>query len=161
MAGLDAAGKTTILFKLKLGTTVNATPTVGFNVESLQYKNLSLTLWDVAFGRSKNHSFCRHYLPGIVCIIYVVDSTDQGRVYEARDELHRLLAIDGLQDVLLLVLANKQDLPKAMNTAEIRDKLGLRGLRQNTWCIQATCALSGEGLHEGLDWMASNVRRWL
>jgi GTPase SAR1 family protein len=75
-------------------------------------------------------------LPGIVCIIYVVDSTDQGRVYEARDELHRLLAIDGLQDVLLLVLANKQDLPKAMNTTEIRDKLGLRGLRQNTWCIQ-------------------------
>lgn len=75
-------------------------------------------------------------LPGAIGIIYVVDSTDRGRVYEARDDLHRLLTIDELRDVLLLVFANKQDLPKAMNTAEITDKLGLHGLRQGTWCIQ-------------------------
>jgi hypothetical protein len=55
------------------------------------------------------------------------------------------------------VFANKQDLPNAMNAAEITDKLGLHSLRQRHWYIQSTCATSGEGLYEGLDWLSSNI----
>lgn len=69
-------------------------------------------------------------------IIFVVDSNDRERVSEAREELQRMLNEDELRDALLLVFANKQDLPNAMNASEITDKLGLQGLRQRTWYIQ-------------------------
>ena len=45
--GNDASGKTTILYNLKLGEVVTTIPTIGFNVETLDYKNVSLTIWDV------------------------------------------------------------------------------------------------------------------
>jgi GTPase SAR1 family protein len=69
-------------------------------------------------------------------IVFVVDSNDRERLSEARKELQRILNDDELRDALLLVFANKQDLPNAMNAAEITDKLGLHGLRQRTWYIQ-------------------------
>ncbi|MTV28846.1 hypothetical protein FTX61_26250, partial [Nitriliruptoraceae bacterium ZYF776] len=90
-------------------------------------------------------------------LIFVVDSNDRDRVVEARDELHRMLNEDELRDAVLLVFANKQDLPNAMNAAEITDKLGLHSLRQRHWYIQSTCATSGEGLYEGLDWLSNNI----
>lgn len=71
-------------------------------------------------------------------IIFVVDSNDRERISEAREELQRMLNEDELRDALLLVFANKQDLPNAMNAAEITDKLGLHGLRQRTWFIQVS-----------------------
>src|SRR5690349_3302598 len=92
-------------------------------------------------------------------IIFVVDSNDRDRIGEARDELQRMLNEDELRDALLLVFANKQDLPNAMNAAEITDKLGLHSLRQRQWYIQATCATSGDGLYEGLEWLSSNLKR--
>ena len=52
MVGLDAAGKTTILYKLKLGEIVTTIPTIGFNVETVEYKNISFTVWDVG-GQEK------------------------------------------------------------------------------------------------------------
>ena len=64
---------------------------------------------------------------------------------------------DELRDAVLLVFANKQDLPNAMNAAEITDKLGLHSLRQRHWYIQSCCATSGEGLYEGLDWLSGNI----
>lgn len=68
-----------------------------------------------------------------------------------------MLNEDELRDALLLVFANKQDLPNAMNAAEITDKLGLQSLRQRNWYIQSTCATSGDGLYEGLEWVSRGV----
>ena len=73
---------------------------------------------------------------------------------EAREELQRMLNEDELRDALLLIFANKQDLPNAMGAPEITDKLGLHALRNRDWFIQATCATSGEGLYEGLEWVS-------
>ncbi|URE47115.1 ARF [Musa troglodytarum] len=156
MVGLDAAGKTTILYKLKLGEIVTTIPTIGFNVETVEYKNISFTVWDVG-GQDKIRPLWRHYFQNTQGLIFVVDSNDRDRVVEARDELHRMLNEDELRDAVLLVFANKQDLPNAMNAAEITDKLGLHSLRQRHWYIQSTCATSGEGLYEGLDWLSSNI----
>jgi small GTP-binding protein domain len=50
--GLDAAGKTTLLYKLKLGEIVTTIPTIGFNVERVEYKNINFTVWDVG-GQDK------------------------------------------------------------------------------------------------------------
>ncbi|XP_059936494.1 ADP-ribosylation factor 2 isoform X1 [Mesoplodon densirostris] len=157
MVGLDAAGKTTILYKLKLGEIVTTIPTIGFNVETVEYKNISFTVWDVG-GQDKIRPLWRHYFQNTQGLIFVVDSNDRERVNEAREELTRMLAEDELRDAVLLVFVNKQDLPNAMNAAEITDKLGLRSLRQRSWYIQATCATSGDGLYEGLDWLSNQLK---
>jgi ADP-ribosylation factor protein 1 len=158
MVGLDAAGKTTILFKLKLGEVVTTVPTIGFNVETVEYKNISFTVWDVG-GQDKIRPLWRHYYQNTQGVIFVVDSNDRDRVGEARDELHRMLNEDELREAVLLVFANKQDLPNAMNAAEITDKLGLHSLRQRGWYIQSTCATTGDGLYEGLDWLSNSLAK--
>jgi len=158
MVGLDAAGKTTILYKLKLGEIVTTIPTIGFNVETVEYKNIQFTVWDVG-GQDKIRPLWRHYFQNTQGIIFVVDSNDRDRIVEAREELQRMLNEDELRDAILLVFANKQDLPNAMNAAEITDKLGLHSLRQRAWYIQQTCATSGDGLYEGLEWLATTLRK--
>ena len=128
MVGLDAAGKTTILYKLKLGEVVTTIPTIGFNVETVEYKNISFTVWDVG-GQDKIRLLWRHYYQNTQGIIFVVDSNDRDRVDDANEELHRMLGEDELKDAILLVMANKQDLPGAMTTPDLTDKLGLHTIR--------------------------------
>merc|ERR1712023_195163 len=158
MVGLDAAGKTTILYKLKLGEVVTTIPTIGFNVETVEYKNIAFTVWDVG-GQDKIRPLWRHYYTNTEGIIFVVDSNDRDRVDEARDELNRMLSEDELRDAVLLVFANKQDLPHAMPAAEVADKLALHKLRSRTWYIQATCATTGDGMYEGLDWLSNTIAK--
>ncbi|KAH7299765.1 hypothetical protein KP509_24G027900 [Ceratopteris richardii] len=156
MLGLDAAGKTTVLFKLKLGEVINTVPTIGFNVDTVEYKNISFTVWDIG-GQDKIRPLWRHYFHGTQGLIFVVDSNDRNRIAEARDELQKLLNEDQLQDAVLLVLANKQDLPNAVNVAEMRQQLGLDLIHQRKWYIQSTCAITGEGIYEGLQWLSTNI----
>ena len=156
MVGLDAAGKTTILYKLKLGEIVTTIPTIGFNVETAEYKNISFTVWDLG-GQDKIRPLWRHYFQNTLGVIFVVDTSDPERIGEARDELMRMLAEDELREAVLLIFANKQDLPDAMNAAEITIKLGLNSCRRK-WHIQATCATSGEGLYEGLEWLSNQLK---
>jgi len=155
MVGLDAAGKTTILYKLKLGEIVTTIPTIGFNVETVEYKNINFTVWDVG-GQDKIRPLWRHYFQNTQGLIFVVDSNDRERINEAHEELNKMLNEDELREAAVLIFANKQDLPNAMSVAEITDKLGLHSLRSRKWYIQSTCATSGDGLYEGLDWL-SNV----
>lgn len=157
MVGLDAAGKTTILYKLKLGEIVTTIPTIGFNVETVEYKNISFTVWDVG-GQDRIRPLWRHYFQNTQGLIFVVDSNDRERVGEAKDELMKMLTEDELRDAVLLIFANKQDLPNAMTAAEITDKLGLHSLRSRHWYIQSTCATSGDGLYEGLDWLSNQLK---
>jgi len=60
--------------------------------------------------------------------------------------------------VKVLVFANKQDLPQAMNVAEVTEKLGLTAMRGRQWFVQGCCSTTGEGVHEGLDWLATALR---
>lgn len=100
----------------------------------------------------------RHYFQNTQGLIFVVDSNDRERAGEARDELSRMLQEDELRDATLLVFANKQDLPNAMSVAELTDKLGLHALRNRQWYIQATCATTGDGLYEGLEWLSTALK---
>merc|ERR1711865_1099635 len=157
MVGLDAAGKTTILFKLKLGEVVTTIPTIGFNVETVEYKNIRFNAWDVG-GQDRIRKLWRFYYQGSQGIIFVVDSSDRDRIVDAHEELSKLLNDDELNDAVVLVFANKQDLPNSMTAAELTEKLGLLSLpRQRQWFIQSTCATTGDGLFEGLDWLSRTV----
>jgi len=106
MVGLDAAGKTTILYKLKLGEVVTTIPTIGFNVETVDYKNISFTVWDVG-GQDKIRLLWRHYYQNTQGLIFVVDSNDRDRIDDAREELHKMLSEEELKEAVLLVFANK------------------------------------------------------
>merc|ERR1711939_736844 len=97
MVGLDAAGKTTVLYKFKLGEVVITIPTIGFNVETVEYKNLSFTVWDIG-GQDKIRKLWRHYYQGTHGVIFVVDSTDRDRIEDAREELFRMLDDDEMKD---------------------------------------------------------------
>src|SRR5438067_308269 len=117
MLGLDAAGKTTILYKLKLGEVVSSVPTIGFNVETVEYKNIKFTVWDVG-GQDKIRLLWRHYYQNTQGLIFVVDSSDKERVELAKEELHKMLNEEELRDAVVLVFANKQDLG-VMSVAEV------------------------------------------
>jgi small GTP-binding protein len=173
MVGLDAAGKTTILYKLKLGEVVTTIPTIGFNVETVEYKNINFTVWDVG-GQHKIRPLWRHYFANTAAVIFVVDSSDTERIdgqslkksaesFEmedtAREELHRILCDDQLRDAAVLVFANKQDLPNSVSVNEVSQRLAMSSLRGRPWYVQSTCATSGEGLYEGLDWLCNTLNK--
>ncbi|XP_051911078.1 ADP-ribosylation factor 4 [Hippocampus zosterae] len=158
MVGLDAAGKTTILYKLKLGEVVTTIPTIGFNVETVEYKNICFTVWDVG-GQDKIRPLWRHYFQNTQGLIFVVDSNDQERIAESAEELSKMVQEDDLKDAVLLVFANKQDLPNAMAASELTKRLGLNDMRSRTWYVQATCATQGTGLYEGLDWLSNELAK--
>ena len=152
MVGLDAAGKTTVLYKLKLGEVITTTPTVGFNVETVQYKKLDMTVWDIG-GQDILRKLWRHYYQGVDAVIYIVDSNDADRMNLAAAELHKVLDHDELRNAALLVYANKQDLPHSMDVRECMEELGLKHMKNRQWHVQPAVATSGEGLWEGLDWL--------
>jgi small GTP-binding protein len=158
MLGLDAAGKTTILYKLKVGEVVTTMPTIGFNVETVEYRNVTFQVWDVG-GQDKLRRLWHHYYRGTHGLIYVVDSSDRHRIEAAREELAAILAADEMRDAVVLVYANKQDLPGAMSATEVAEKMHLHALRDREWYIQSTCAVSGDGLHAGLEWLTTAVTR--
>lgn len=160
MLGLDSVGKTTILYKIKLGEVVTTIPTIGFNVETIDYKNISFTVWDVCSQDRIRPLWC-HYFAGSDALVFVVDSGDRDRISEASEELWRILRNEQMQDIFVLVMANKQDLANAMSPSEITDKLDLRSISNDNpnrhWHIQPTCGPQGSGLYEGLDWLANEL----
>ncbi|XP_028248616.1 ADP-ribosylation factor-like isoform X1 [Glycine soja] len=157
MLGLDAAGKTTILYKFHIGEVLSTVPTIGFNVEKVQYKNVIFTVWDVG-GQEKLRPLWRHYFDNTDGLIYVVDSLDRERIGKAKQEFQTIINDPFMLNSVILVFANKQDLRGAMTPMEVCEGLGLFDLKNRKWHIQGTCALKGDGLYEGLDWLASTLK---
>jgi len=159
MLGLDAAGKTTLCYQLKLGEVVHTIPTIGFNVETVTYKKTTMTLWDVG-GQEKIRPLWRHYYRDSDCLIWVVDSNDTDRFEEARDEMHAILNDPEFpRDAVVLVFANKQDLPRASKASTIADEMALESLSKTgrKWYVQPCVASSGDGVYEGLNWMIDTL----
>jgi len=157
MIGLDLGGKTTILYRLKFGQYTNTVPTIGFNCEKIKSgdnggtKGQNFLLWDVG-GQDKTRPLWRSYTRCTDGIIFVVDSSDVERLEEARLELLKIAKLTERYAVPILVLANKQDLPGAVDTAKIEKSLELGKLGRGVgWAIRPCCAVTGEGLDEALN----------
>ncbi|KAK6462180.1 putative ADP-ribosylation factor [Scheffersomyces coipomensis] len=158
MLGLDNAGKSTILYKLKLGKTTTTVPTVGFNVEKVKHKNISFAVWDCG-GQERIRPLWRHYFTGTNALIYVVDSSDINRLEESKKELLRVINDKELVNCLLIVLANKQDVPGAIKPKELIDRFSLNDLTgEHTWSVIPTIAIDGTGLVETLNWISSHSK---
>ncbi|KAH0283652.1 ARF/SAR superfamily [Aureobasidium namibiae CBS 147.97] len=152
--GLDNAGKTTLLYRLKIGEVVTTIPTIGFNVESVNYKNLNFNVWDLG-GQTSIRPYWRCYYANTAAVIFVIDSTDVDRLSTAADELSAMLNEEELRDAALLVFANKQDQPGAKGAGDISEALRLGELKDRNWTIVACSAIDGRGVTEGMDWMVS------
>ena len=162
--GLDCAGKTTILYKLKLGETITAVPTLGFSVEYLEYKNMTINCFDLGGSDRATFMLLRQCMEQNksahehTAIVFVVDACDSERLLEASKELEKVrLRIEDYQNVPILLFLNKQDLPNAIKAGtEAIDLFSL-----NTYCafhMQPCCATKGDGLYEGFEWLTEYFR---
>ncbi len=83
---------------------------IGFNVETVTYKNIKFQVWDLG-GQTSIRPYWRCYYPNTQAIIYVVDSSDVERIGISKEEFHAILEEEELKDALILVYANKQVRP--------------------------------------------------
>ncbi len=143
LLGLDASGKTTLLYKMKLGEVVTTIPTIGFNVENVEIENSVFTIWDVG-GQDKIRPLWRHYLQSTQLVAYCVDSNDASRFQEAGRELGKILLDPEIANVPVLIIANKQDLPSARTPAEVLEGMQLspESLQGRQIETVATCAMT-------------------
>ena len=157
MIGLDGAGKTTALYRMKLDQYLNTVPTIGFNCERVKgtvgrSAGLTFLIWDVG-GQEKIRPLWRSYTRSTDGIIFVLDAADYRMLDEARMELHRTLNYHDNINIPVLILANKQDLPMALKEKEIIETLELKKLKNSFWSVELTCSITGEGLDTGIEMM--------
>ncbi|EDV29914.1 uncharacterized protein TRIADDRAFT_63594 [Trichoplax adhaerens] len=154
--GLDNAGKTTILKRLN-GEDVNTiSPTLGFNIKTLEHRSFKLNIWDIG-GQKSIRSYWRNYFESTDGLVWVVDSADVRRLEDCKAELHALLGEERLAGATLLVFANKQDLAGALSSNEIRKALELDTIHSHHWSIQWCSAVTGEKLLDGVDWLIDDI----
>lgn len=155
MIGLDFAGKTSILFRLSLGDIVTTSPTVGCNVDTVKYKNIEFQCWDL--GGSLREVWSNYYVD-TNAIILVIDSSDRERMSVVKSELQKILEMECLQNASLLIYANKQDIPGAQTPVEIVSALDLTEVKR-PFHVQGASALSGDGLPNGIEWLAGQLTK--
>jgi len=156
--GLDAAGKTTVLYRLKFDDYISTAPTIGFNCERVRgtvgnSRGVTFVVWDVG-GQDRVRPLWRAYTRSADGIVFVVDSADVERLEEARLELLRTAKTQEAAGIPVLVIANKQDLPSARGPTDIARAVGLAELSvgSSRLCsVAAACAITGEGLDVALD----------
>eukprot|EP01012_Entosiphon_sulcatum_P048319 TRINITY_DN6680_c0_g1_i1.p1 TRINITY_DN6680_c0_g1~~TRINITY_DN6680_c0_g1_i1.p1 ORF type:complete len:252 (-),score=29.97 TRINITY_DN6680_c0_g1_i1:121-876(-) len=146
IAGLDDAGKTTLLYLLVTGKVVQPVKTIGFNCETIVVNNFTLHTYDVG-GDPRVRPLWRHYVNSrISSLIFVVDASRPDRFTEARDTLQTLLSYakaERLGNIPVLVFANKQDLPGACCGEIVAASLELFKL-ESPWHVCECSALSPE-----------------
>ncbi|KAF9316747.1 hypothetical protein BGZ91_005500 [Linnemannia elongata] len=170
MVGVEGSGKTTLLYQLFLGKEVSTIPTYGFNCQTITIPITSNTqggkinstikfdLWDLGGSRTDQW---QHYAQGTVGVVYVVDCSDESEIENARDCLWRLFedTLVTLKDAVLLVYANKQDRLNALSVTEVKERLELEARGEGRrWHIQGCSATTGDGILEGMTWMATQVK---
>ncbi|KAK7111105.1 uncharacterized protein [Littorina saxatilis] len=157
--GLDASGKTTCLYQLTRSDVEVTIPTIGMNIESTSHKGLHIMSWDVG-GRDKIRPLLRHYYHMMNALVFMVDSGDRERLDQAKDEFHKVAQEEELQNIPVLVLANKQDLPGVMNVSEVAEGLEREKLLRDPKRVVGVLPVSastGEGVTEALEWIQHHL----
>lgn len=131
---------------------------LGFQV---RFNGSNFTVWDVG-GQDKLRPLWRSYTRCTDGIIFVVDSSKEERIEEAKLELQKVCkGLHTNKNILvpILVLANKQDLPRSIDGVRLEKLLGLKDFPGVQWHLQPTCAITGEGLEEGMEMLQEMIAR--
>ena len=153
--GIQNAGKTTILYRLSIGQLVKTTPTIGSNVEEISYNNVKLQAWDLG-GQESTRSIWDVYFINTDAIIYVIDTHDE-TYDDSKTQFYKLLKNEALKNAIILIYANKQDLPGAKSVGEIIQIYELDTIKDHIWHIQPCSAQTGEGLITGMKWLSDQL----
>eukprot|EP01029_Cantina_marsupialis_P005413 TRINITY_DN1586_c0_g1_i2.p2 TRINITY_DN1586_c0_g1~~TRINITY_DN1586_c0_g1_i2.p2 ORF type:complete len:195 (-),score=52.93 TRINITY_DN1586_c0_g1_i2:1215-1739(-) len=161
VVGLDNSGKTTLLnhLKPKKGEVTEVVPTVGFAVEEFSKGNVAFTAFDMS-GQGRYRSLWEQYYTDIHAVIFVVDSADKIRMCVVKEELQDLLSNPVVKDanIPILFFANKMDLPAALSAVDVMSMLALDAI-EKPWHIASSNALTGEGVDEGINWLAEQLKK--
>eukprot|EP00842_Homolaphlyctis_polyrhiza_P006691 jgi/Hompol1/7022/HPOL_000287-RA len=165
--GLDNAGKTTLLERIKtifMGVAGlrpdQIGPTVGLNVGKADVKNSRLILWDLG-GQRELQSIWEKYYSECHGIIFVVDSTDRARIDEVKETLGRVIQNEIVEGVPVLMLANKQDSNDALTISEIQqifNQIAVK-LEARDSKVLGVSALQGTGVKDAMEWMQLRLVR--
>ncbi|KAK4534788.1 hypothetical protein CDCA_CDCA02G0813 [Cyanidium caldarium] len=156
--GLDNAGATTLLYRLKMNKMIVTVPTLGAVEETIGWGGDEITFHDLG-GTDKLRPLWPMYQEGMHGVIYVVDAADRASVSTSRQELRRFFrAATELHNAPLLVLANKQDVEGALSPEQVRRELALDDLSCRTAQVAACSAVTGRGLREGIDWIVREIK---
>ncbi|SBS86810.1 ADP-ribosylation factor, putative [Plasmodium ovale] len=155
--GLDNAGKTTIVKRLLGDDIYKVHPTFGFTIESLNFNNYFINIWDVGGQKSIRH-YWKNYYENIDGIIYVIDSSDIFRIQLCSYELKKILKEERLFGCSLLILSNKNDIENSLNIGQIVEILKLNEMNiDRHWCIRECSAFSGKGLLSSFMWLVDDI----
>mmetsp|Transcript_5257 Transcript_5257/g.8134 ORF Transcript_5257/g.8134 Transcript_5257/m.8134 type:complete len:192 (-) Transcript_5257:103-678(-) len=163
MLGLDAAGKTSILFRISRKEVVRTIPTIGFNKELVKYGNLRMSVMDVG-GQHAIRSVWKHYMTGVDAVVFVMDLSDSRRIEEATEEFKRVLTEKDARDVPILLLLNKKDVPDALDAEEVKTHVldhvpTLESKRYKAVAVSAHAqAQADSGLDEAMDWLSQALK---
>ncbi|KAF2320346.1 hypothetical protein GH714_027215 [Hevea brasiliensis] len=159
--GIDKAGKTTLLEKLKsLFSNLEGlppdriVPTVGLNIGRIEVSNTKLVFWDLG-GQPGLRSIWEKYYEEAHAVVYVIDATCPSRFEDSKSALEKVLRHEDLQGAPLLILANKQDLSEAVSAEEVAQYLDLKKLdeRERAYMLDAVSAYDGMGIKESVEWL--------
>ena len=161
--GLDRAGKTTMLQRLKTGRWIpDTTPTIGMNAETIQIGDVTFSAWDLGGQLQFRRALWEMYTKNSAGLIYVVDVSDPARYPEARSNLWRMLKMNHLKDIPLAIFANKVDLLERnkteLNEEDLANFMGINKKMSRVLNIFRTSAKTGEGIHKGIYWLADAIQ---
>ena len=154
--GIQNAGKTTILYRLALGQLVKTTPTIGSNVEEINYNNVKFQAWDLG-GQENMRSVWDVYYSNTDGVIFVIDSNDKDNYEESKNQFYKILQNETLKNAVILIFANKQDLITSKKVNEIIEIYELDSIKNHVWHIQPCSANTGEGLLTGIKWLSDQL----
>ncbi|XP_036397325.1 ADP-ribosylation factor-like protein 11 [Megalops cyprinoides] len=158
LMGLDGAGKSTLLSQLQWGEKMDTSPTVGFNVATLELdKTATMTVWDVG-GQRVMRTNWRYYLDECKALVFVVDGADRARIGEAQKALKKVLGEEKMKGVPVMVLVNKKDIANSMTIREVSTQLDLSSYTNRNWEVQACSAHTGLGLRQAFLSVAKMIK---
>ncbi|CAL4931385.1 unnamed protein product [Urochloa decumbens] len=163
--GVDKAGKTTLLEKLKSiylkGEGLppdRVVPTVGLNIGRIEDANAKLVFWDLG-GQVGLRTIWEKYYDEAHAIIYVIDAATALSFEDAKSALEKVIRHEHLTGAPLLIVANKQDLPGVINDEELARFLNLKELDERPCMFQAVSAYDGRGIKSGIDWLVEQMEK--
>lgn len=156
--GLDQAGKTTMLQRLKTGRWIpGATPTIGMNSEIIQINAIKFTAWDLGGQLQFRRALWKMYTKNSVGLIFVVDMSNPRRYPQARLSLRRILEFTHLQKIPLAIFANKIDLVEDLSDMDLANSMGTKKIGNREIQVFQTSAKTGQGIIEGIYWLTDTI----